>query len=67
MISLPGKIVVVQVSSGASCNASLPSTMHRKRLVNRLAQRTAPREASIDNRYSRSGLGRWTGLMQFIV
>ena len=26
MKSLPGKIAVVQVSSGASCNASLPST-----------------------------------------
>jgi len=35
MSSLPGKIEVVQVSSGASCNASLPSTRRRKRLVNR--------------------------------
>ena len=26
MKSRPGKIAVVQVSSGASCNASLPST-----------------------------------------
>jgi hypothetical protein len=45
MRSLPGKIVVVQASSGASYNASLPSTRHRERLVNRLAQRTAPRES----------------------
>jgi len=35
MSSPPGKIAVVQVSSGASCNASLPSTRRRKRLVNR--------------------------------
>ncbi len=37
MTSPPGKIAVVQVSSGARCNASLPSTKrrNRKRLVNR--------------------------------
>jgi hypothetical protein len=35
MSSPPGKIVVVQVSSGASCNASLPSTRRKKPLVNR--------------------------------
>ena len=35
MSSPPGKIAVVQVSSGASCNASLPSTRRGKRLVNR--------------------------------
>src|SRR5439155_26113542 len=35
MSSPPGKIAVVQVSSGASCNASLPSTRRSKRLVNR--------------------------------
>ncbi len=35
MSSPPGKIAVVQVSSGASCSASLPSTRRRKRLVNR--------------------------------
>ena len=35
MSSPPDKIAVVQVSSGASCNALLPSTRLRKRLVNR--------------------------------
>jgi len=37
MSSPPRKIAVVQVSSGAHCNASLPSTKRRnpKRLVNR--------------------------------
>ncbi len=36
MSSPPRKIAVVQVSSGARCNASLPSTKrrNRKRLVN---------------------------------
>ena len=33
MSSPPGKIAVVQVSSGASCNASLPSTRRRQRLL----------------------------------
>src|SRR5260370_41710615 len=32
MSSPPGKIAVVQVSSGASCNASLPSTKRRNAL-----------------------------------
>ena len=35
MSSPPDKIAVVQVSSDASCNASLPSTRRRMRLVNR--------------------------------
>jgi hypothetical protein len=33
MSSPPGKIAVVQVSSGVSCNASLPSTRGRQRVV----------------------------------
>jgi hypothetical protein len=35
MSSPPGKIAVVQVSSGVSCNAALPSTRRRNRLVDR--------------------------------
>ena len=52
MSSPPGKIAVVQVSSGASCNASLPSTRRNEfikehRAVQELKSALAKQEAII--------------------
>ena len=59
----PDKIGVVQVSSGASCNASLPSTRRGKRLASR---GTTVEARKSDERRVASLLGRLTPSGSFV-